>query len=184
VNTEIIVINNFYNDFSAVREMALGMNFNIEGNYPGLRTVPNFTQSAKDTIQKIIYPHAGKVTDWLDNNPGTYSGSFQLCFETDITWIHADIHNMWSGICYLFPKPPVQTGTGFYKHIETNQRYYIDNFHDGYDISAWQLTDYVENTYNKLILFNGKLFHKATGYFGNTKETARLFQTFFFNTEY
>lgn len=183
MNTEILVVNNFYTDIDDVRKLALSMEYNVTGNYPGLRTAPFLTTSTQQVIQNLIRPHAGNVTDWM-NNSTNYCGSFQICYKTDKTWIHADIHNMWSGVCYLFPNPPKNTGTGFYRHKETNQYYYVDNYHDGNTESDWELTDYIENKYNRLILFRGALFHKAHDYFGNTKDSGRLFQTFFFNTQY
>lgn len=183
MNTEILVINNFYNDVDSVRQFALNQTFTVKGNYPGLRTVPLSSESARNTISNIISYHGGVVTDWL-NDPSNYSGSFQICIETDKTWIHADIHNTWSGVCYLSPNPPLNSGTGFYKHKETEQRYYIDSYHNGFAYDEWEQTDYVGNVYNRLVLFRGHIFHKAEKYFGNSVETGRLFQTFFFNTEY
>jgi hypothetical protein len=183
MNTEIIVINNFYNDVDAVRNMALKMSYNVAGNYPGLRTVPHLTTSAQQVIQNIITPHGGKVINWM-NDSKNYSGSFQICYKTDKTWIHADIHNKWSGVCYLTPNPIINSGTGFYKHKETQQYYYVDNYHDGNTLDDWQLVDYVENKYNRLVLFRGLLFHKAHDYFGEDINSGRLFQTFFFDTEY
>ena len=49
------------------------------------------------------------------------------------------------------------------------------------DFENWELVDYVENVYNRCVIFNAKRFHSATQYFGTTPENSRLFQVFFFN---
>ena len=52
------------------------------------------------------------------------------------------------------------------------------------DFSKWDMTAMVGNVYNRLVLYRGDLFHSSLDYFGNDKHDGRLFQTFFFNTEY
>jgi hypothetical protein len=183
MKTNVIIIDDFYNNPNEVRAFALSQNFSVLGNYPGRRTVPFINQGTKDVIQRIIQPHGGNVTDWLDG-PGQYTGSFQLCMKDDKTWIHADIHNIWAGVCYLSPNAPLNAGTMLYQHKATGQYEYVDSFHNGNDYSAWDQVDYIANKFNRLVLYRGNIFHASHNYFGDTMETARLFQTFFFNTEY
>jgi hypothetical protein len=59
----------------------------------------------------------------------------------------------------------------------------IDQDHEGYDYTKWELFDRIGNKYNRLIIYPGKLFHASLDYFGNNNQNGRLFQTFFFNTE-
>ena len=56
--------------------------------------------------------------------------------------------------------------------------------HDGNDYTKWEMTDYVSNKYNRLVLYRGNMYHASVDYFGNTLQDGRLFQTFFFNTEF
>ena len=51
------------------------------------------------------------------------------------------------------------------------------------DLTKWQKVDTVGNVFNRLILFNSNRFHMSMDYFGDSKETGRLFQLFFFSTE-
>ena len=55
---------------------------------------------------------------------------------------------------------------------------------EGYDYTKWEMTDYVANKYNRIVLYRGNLYHASLDYFGNNIQNGRLFQTFFFNTEY
>jgi hypothetical protein len=55
---------------------------------------------------------------------------------------------------------------------------------DYYDMTQWELVDRIGNLYNRLILYRGDLYHTSLDYFGRDLETGRLFQTFFFNTEF
>jgi hypothetical protein len=179
--TDLIVVDSFYDNPNEVRAFALTCKFDLTGKYPGRRTVNYWSEGAKTVLSNLIKPHGGEVVDW---DSGKSSGSFQLCLETDETWIHPDTECTWSAICYLNEAAPTNTGTGFYKHKNTQQKYYVGDFHDGHAEEDWGLTAAVENEFNRLVLFRGALFHKASGYFGNTLETGRLTQTFFFRTQY
>jgi mannosyltransferase OCH1-like enzyme len=52
------------------------------------------------------------------------------------------------------------------------------------DYTKWEMVDRIGNVYNRLILYRGDLFHVSLDYFGQNIQDGRLFQTFFFNTEY
>ena len=41
-----MIFDDFYNNVDQVREYALGLDFNVQGNYPGLRTKPEETKKA------------------------------------------------------------------------------------------------------------------------------------------
>lgn len=176
-----IIVEDFYIDPDAVRKFALAQNFDVLGNYPGARTATFFNDSVKEVIQRIVEPQSGRVTNWLDEN---YSGSFQLCYEDHRTWIHADSNNTWAGVCYLTPNAPLTSGTALYRHKESQDREKLDVEHDGNNMDDWEEVDRFGNIYNRLVLYRGNLFHASIDYFGTTPEDGRLFQTFFFNTEY
>lgn len=186
-----IVIDNFYNNPDEVRAFGLSQEFNVLGNFPGRRTLPSLNDSTKDYISAHISPLHGDI-QWLVEE---YTGSFQLVSSTDTTWVHADEWNHWAGVLYLTPDAPVSGGTGIFKHKETGL-YKIPRLSDGTidrvltnkiyndagDISKWEMIDYIGNVYNRLVIYQGDLFHSAMGYFGSNKEDGRLFQTFFFDT--
>jgi len=113
------------------------------------------------------------------------NGAFQFCTETCKSWVHADNPNEYAAVIYLHPNPPPRCGTGFYQHIKTKKTYEgaketfpIDEI---LNFNAWEEIDYVENVYNRCIIYDAKQFHTATGYFGTTPEDSRLFQVFFFS---
>jgi len=180
MNLQLMIVDNFYGNPDAVRNYALAQEFSVKGNYPGLRTTPYLPQDLKDAIQYWM-SQQGKITEWFES--AGYTGAFQICTANDRTWIHADHHNMWAGVCYLTPDAPFTGGTGLYRHKQSGQFYRSDKDYEGYDYTKWDLFDRIGNKYNRLILYRGDLFHASLDYFGNDLKTGRLFQTFFFNTE-
>ena len=54
---------------------------------------------------------------------------------------------------------------------------------EGQEYFRWELVQKVSNEYNKLVLYDGQLFHKSLDYFGDSLENGRLTQVFFFDTE-
>jgi hypothetical protein len=187
-----ICLDDFYNNPDEVREFALNLEFGVRGNYPGQRTEPVFNQSVFDIIQSTVEPVAGKITMWETE----YTGSFQYTTQRDRSWIHADQTTNWAGVCYLTPNAPLSGGTGLFKHKATGlvrapkledgslDQLLMDRiYEDAQDMTKWELTQFIGNVYNRLILYRGDLFHTSLDYFGKNIEDGRLFQTFFFNTE-
>lgn len=180
MNLELMIIDNFYGSVDAVRNYALQQEFNVQGNYPGLRTTPYLPSDVKDAISYWMQQQ-GKITEWFEESG--YTGAFQIATAKDRTWIHADHYNMWAGVCYLTPDAPHTSGTGIYRYKDTKELYRTKVDYDGYDYTKWDLFDKIGNKYNRLILYRGDLFHASIDYFGDNKMNGRLFQTFFFNTE-
>lgn len=185
MKVKLIIIDDFYTNPDSVREYALSQPFEISGNYPGLRTKAYLPDDLKSAIQGIVQHSSGKITDWFESSG--YTGAFQICMAKDRTWIHADSFNTWAGVCYLNPDAPISAGTALYRWKENKQYERSNNDepqYDGYDYTKWDMTDYVSNKYNRLVLYRGNMYHASVDYFGNNLQNGRLFQTFFFNTEY
>ena len=53
-----------------------------------------------------------------------------------------------------------------------------------YDSTTYEVVDTVANVYNRLVMFDSKTIHAATGYFGDAIENARFFHLFFFDVEW
>jgi len=187
-----VVIDGFYNDVDEVRAMALAMEYNTSGNYPGIRTKPVYNQGVKDLIESIIQPYAGKITRWDTE----YTGAFQYTTQRDRSWVHADQTTRWAGVCYLTPNAPLTGGTGIFIHKATgltmapknpdgsyNMDIMSEIYKDSQDMTKWEMTDFVGNVYNRLVLYRGDIFHTSLDYFGRDINDGRLFQTFFFDTE-
>ena len=188
-----LTIDNFYSNPLDVREFALKQEFKVRGNYPGQRTQSFLTDATKKTLRDILYPFAGEITNW----GGEYTGSFQYTTSADRSWIHADSTTDWAAVCYLTPDAPVTAGTGIFRHKETGwmnfdyKREHDEEYmrqappgHHSQDYTKWEMVDRVGNVFNRLILYRADNFHVSLDYFGKNLYDSRLFQVFFFNTEY
>ena len=185
----IIIVDNYYNNPDELRQFILTQNFQVQGNYPGLRTKSFARQTDKEYLEKII----GKKISWfnMDKNSKNYNGSFQYTTKDMKSWVHRDPTD-WAGIVYLTPDAPLDAGTAFFRHIETGMEstppgtdknivQKMDN--DSNNMSKWVMIDRVGNKYNRLVLFRGTRSHRSMTYFGDNKTNGRLFQVFFFNIQ-
>jgi|TARA_R110002167_G_scaffold330095_1_gene536772 hypothetical protein len=192
MNVQTYVIDNFYNNPDEVRQYAMEQDFQTIGNFPGKRTSNFVNEDIKQTIQNIIKPAAGNITNWETQ----YNGCYQLATSYDRSWIHCDATTGWAGVLFLTPNAPLTAGTAIYRHKETGLTSWKYNEHtkeenntaapllETQDFTKWDLVDSFANVYNRLILYRGENFHTSLDYFGTNLENGRLFQTFFFDTEY
>ena len=194
----LIIIDNFYNNALEAREHILKQDFSVTGNFPGKRTESYANNEIKEIFQKYVEPFGGKITEFvcpttekLKDTDTTHNGSFQYTTSRDRSWIHTDKYNNWAGVLYLTPDAPLSSGTAFYRFkdgslcqkdtdILKNQE---EIYRYSQDLTKWELVDRVGNVFNRLILFNSNRYHMSMDYFGDTMETGRLFQVFFFSTE-
>jgi hypothetical protein len=185
MQTSVLITENFYSDPDRVREFALSQDFNVTGNYPGSRTVSFLDQGTKDAIQSVVWNAGGQVTNWY--NEDGYTGSFQLTYASDRSWIHSDHTSMWAGVLYLTPNAPLSGGTATFRHKATGAMtgYQMgDRPYESQDMTKWDMVDRMANVYNRLVMYRGDTFHTSLDYFGSTPQDGRLFQLFFFDTEY
>ena len=192
VNT--LIVDNFYTNVDEVRDFALSQEFSVTGNYPGNRTKSFADDDIKEHINSLIRPLAGEINYWTDDE---YNGAYQYTTQYERSWIHADSNTSWAALVYLTPNAPLSGGTGLFRHKETGLEMaptsadgttdtkLLDKiYNDSQDMTKWEMTDRIANKYNRLVLYRGDLFHISLDYFGTNKENGRLFQTFFFSTEY
>jgi hypothetical protein len=176
-----------------VRAFALTQNFDLHPAYhKGQRTDACFRfDGLKEAFEKIL---GTKIANWT--HYGT-NGCFQFCKGGDELVYHYDTQE-YAGVLFLTPDAPPQSGTTFFRSKNgSNDRSKngsirrIDSsanidaiFSTGFlDPSLFDVVDVVGNVYNRLVLFDAKLIHAASSYFGNAKENGRLFQLFFFDIE-
>lgn len=191
---DLYIFDGFYNNVDEVREGALNMEFGVRGNYPGQRTVPVNTTNIQNFLAEQMRTAHGEITYWPN---GEYTGAYQYTTSRDRSWIHADQTTMWAGVLYLTPNAPHTGGTGLFRHKETGlesaprlENGEIDHdlldyiYQDSQDLTKWDLMDVVGNKYNRLVIYRGDYFHMSLDYFGRDQYDGRLFQTFFFSTEY
>lgn len=182
MQSNIIIIDDFYSNPDLVRNFALSQSFDILGNYPGSRTTSFLTEDVKNIIQRIVMPHGGNITEWFTQDG--FSGSFHIDTSRDRGIIHIDPFNTWGGICYLTPNAPPTGGLGIYRHRATGNYFADDKPYEFQDVTKWDLIDVIANKYNRLVLYKNKMFHSNMDYFGSGPEDGRLAQLFFFNTEF
>jgi len=177
-----IVIDNFYEDPDSVRKFALSTSFIEHPKYhKGKRTDICYRfNGLKERFEEII---GKKIPEW--EKYGT-NGCFQYCVKGDEIVYHYD-GQQYAGVLYLTPDAPVQSGTSLFrsrltKKMKVSGDDHAEVFAKGYlDGSQFEMVDTIGNVYNRLILFDAKIIHAATEYFGSTKEDGRLFQLFFFD---
>lgn len=188
MNKDIIVIEGFYNNPEQVREYALGLDYHIKGNYPGLRSEPESEQqssSMRDYFGSLL---GTRITTW----PREYNTSYQLTVETDTTWIHHD-DTEYAAVVYLTPNAPIDAGTAFYRLRDTGIDRWDQNDPDTdynsnndllNNLNEWERTATVGNVFNRCVLFRGSLYHRSdVPGFGTSVADGRITQTFFFGAE-
>ena len=184
----------FYEDPYYVREFALRQSFYSGGlgkGYMGNRSkdfffAPNMKEAFEGLLEK-------KIKNWYD---GDYcNGVFQFCVKGDPLVYHCDGQD-WAGAIYLTPDAPYNTGTSFFASKKNKQRGGIGSPLDCDVVFSpekdedpflnpdlYEKVDEVGNIYNRLVLWDARLIHAASEYFGDNPENSRLFHLFFFNVE-
>ena len=179
----IFVVDNFYKNPHQVREEALQMEFIDDLDwYKGRRTKEQIIYpNTKETFEEII---GQEITNWSEEYG--MCGVFQSCNAEDALVYHFD-EQQYAGMVYLSPNAPYQSGTTLWAHKETGIRHQYDDSDDAcfeggfFDKTKFEVVDVVGNVFNRLVIFNGKCFHSASEYFGQTIEDSRLFHMFFFD---
>lgn len=190
----IVVVDDFYSDPDWVREYAMNnLNFNPSGYHKGQRSSDRFIlEGTKEKFEEIL---GKKITNW--NHESYANGVFQYCTSQDPIVYHVDSQT-YAAMVYLTPDAPLQTGTATYKSKITGATRFDETMGDDYfntfkglsnnmnfyDSTTYEVVDTVANVYNRLVMFDSKTIHAATGYFGDAIENARFFHLFFFDVEW
>jgi len=179
-----VVVDNFYDNVDSVRKIALSQTFEYHTEYhKGKRTDKVFRfEGLKESFESILNC---KIKNWTKYG---VNGCFQSCIGGDQLVYHVDKQE-YAGIIFLTPNAPPQTGTSFYRSKNTKKMKLQESdsdivFKNGFlDSTEFEVVDVVGNVYNRLVLFDSKMFHAASTYFGTNLENGRLFQLFFFDLE-
>ena len=184
LNRSFVAVDDFYEDPMAVRELALSSDLKSHIDYhKGHRSDQLYVpDGAKEIFENLL---AKEITNW---DYGT-NGCFQYCTAEDPVVYHTDGQE-WAGAVYLTPNAPVQCGTSFFRskingwHKAPTPEIHREIFSKGfYDRTDLELVDVVGNVFNRLVVWDARLIHAASEYFGDRKENSRLFQLFFFDTK-
>jgi hypothetical protein len=196
INT--LIIENFYDNPMEVREFAINkMNeYEPHNHHPGKRSSSFASLEHKKIFEQILEPFSGKIINFdISKENENSNGAFQYNTSNDKkSWIHRDNYNNnnWTGIIYLTPEPPPNSGTGFYKYKDGTWDYNDSKFLDNdnelnkncRDNTKWELLSKVGNVFNRLLLFRSSQYHMSMEYFGTDINDGRLIQLFFFKTEH
>ena len=166
MDRNLIVIDNFLDDPDRIRFHALSLDFDrIQTSVPGVRSHRLGGDLQKEVETKLKTALGGEIVwDWTQD-----SFCFQSCQEGTETWVHVDSQGEsqgeWAAVLYLTPNPILDSGTGIYESPDADMNIGVGNI------------------YNRLVAYRGKvLYHRSiVPGFGNTLETSRLTQTFFFD---
>ncbi|HEY1078975.1 MAG TPA: DUF6445 family protein [Bdellovibrio sp.] len=196
----VIVIDDFYQNPDAVRDLALSAEYKdvTQLNYPGYQSIKAYSSDA------LTSKFADILGRRLDIDPAKHTfGKFRIMLkETGSRLkVHLDGFSDWTGVLYLNPEKSCEGGTAFYRHRATglDGRVSIDKVNQlGFDswnsleksiiepdtmrMEAWEEQMYVAMKFNRLVLFKGnEMFHCHTHSFGLGKLDGRMTQNFFFN---
>ena len=192
-------IDNIYDDPYLVRDHALSCEYfsektsksypNGDAPYPGKMSKYGFYKSSIDIqVSKLLGKNAIQLRD-VD------SGKFRISKASDTSdnVVHVDSvsSDVYAGVIYL--NTPAQCdniqGTILYKHKagyrspNKEQLAEIIVSKQDKDLSYWtpELVSYM--TWNRLVLYPGNYFHGIGPTFGDTDDTARLVQVFFWEVK-
>ena len=195
MRTDLIVVDGYFEDPSLVRREALEMNFFADTNYyQGQRTRARPRDEDLKNFERLLQK---RITKW--DYP--VNGAFQFTTAEDRLVYHVDTQQ-WAGIVFLTPEAPgllrnlflsiedlseLADGPGNRTPGALRGRRLDGSLHifaGGYfDSTRFEEVDRVGNVYNRLVLWNAKLIHAASRYFGSDLASGRLFQIFFFDVE-
>lgn len=200
----LVVIDNFYRDPSAVRKLALTKAryfdaHELDAQFSGTESRQSFYNKAVvDKIERAIGDKI--VVDPKHFSFAVFCKTFARDERSRI--VHVD-QSDWTGLVYLSRPEDCRGGTTFYKHNETrmdlvpppghlttlgyhDRSDFIDRFvrPEGKKLDRWSPIAHIGMKFNRMVLFRaGDMFHAADGYFGTEDENCRLIQLFFFKTE-
>ena len=201
---QYIIIDDFYPDPIAVRDMALTLPLeeNNHGNYAGkMSQIPWFSDGHRAVFSRIT----GEALERSEGLCGYFR--FTKANEKCAQYIHFDPKpgQVWAGLVYLSDQKDIDAyetqyrcGTAFWRHNRTglekiplsepeladygwNSTADLKKFLDteGLDESLWTQTFYVPAKFNRLVLFRPWMFHSPGFAFGDTLQNCRLVQLFF-----
>ena len=176
---DYIIEDNFFdgNAVNKLREQALKQKYYERhnhpsgiGDFPGFRTTyfTNFNHDFIKYIHAKVKSHVCKLED-IKYPEEKYKKfnlqiSFSYTFKGANSYKHKDrtMKNYkvrYGGIVYLYPNPPKKSGTTLYLNKTT----------------------YLENKYNRFVLYKSSIEHEPTDNFGTNINNSRLVLTIFYD---
>ena len=195
----LIVVDNFYKDPDAVRNFALGVEYQEDKvrNWPGRDSEH---KHGKEELTRLCSEIVGQELTTKPSNKCSYFRKTKVGqYGTQDVHFDPNPGLVWAGVIYLTPTFHPTGGTKFWKHKRTGwefapgmaeaERYGIQTHDDmvnffnieGKDRSKWIETDNIAFKYNRLVMFNPFMWHSNGEWFGTDDQSARLVQLLFFH---
>ena len=194
LDRSVVVINNFLRRPDAALESALRQPYTRDKVYPGERSPK---QVIEGPLLRIFERYVGKPVLRLES-------VFQIQPESyeKHSFVHGDLCD-WAAVLYLNKGHDGTPGTSFYRHKETGmdklvlgtemmflaiekgvqpQAIVAPSAQDRFDLDKWDVTLTVPVQFNRLVLYNAKLFHRNASAWGTCVHDSRLVQSFFIST--
>jgi len=200
----VTIVDNFYENPDLVRHFAMSQEFypNQDGKWPGSRSNQLFqmNENLNQTFCEKLF------SLFFDLNQTHLNWRIESCFQLvsrfsnvktsafNVGWIHSD-PCIFSGVIYLNPNPFPNTGTSVFKlkneEVDDCNQKTKFIYYSGQEISEQEYEKdimynnnkfvesvRVENVYNRLILFEGGVYHGVPSFYTEDDEP-RLTQVFF-----
>ena len=165
MDRNVIVVDNFLDDPDRIRKIALNFDYsNVQKNVPGVRSTNRAGGDYEEKVTEKFREIFNSDIEWCWEQD---SFCFQLCTEGTESWIHQDPVAEWAAVLYLTPNAPLDSGTGIYEDPDSDMNVAVGNM------------------YNRLVAYRGKMMYHSSivSGFGDSLETGRLTQVFFFNVK-
>ena len=191
----VIVINNFLKNPDEIHELAMQEEYKEDKVYPGKRSPK---QSIEGPLVKTFERFVGKPILQMQSVFQIQPAEFE-----ERSFVHGDLCD-WAAVLYLNKGYDGRPGTSFYRHKGTGiekltlgvemmftaiekgikpDEVIAPAARDRFDLEKWDITLTVPIQYNRLVLYNAKLFHRNASAWGTNIRDARLVQSFFIFTE-
>lgn len=200
VGPDLVVVDDFFHDPDQIRAIALAQDYGADLRYyKGLRSRQRFLWPwLREAFGRLL---GREVTVWTEH---AANGVFQQTGHEDpLVWHHDS--QTFAAAVYLTPNSPPSSGTSFWRDrvhgcrrspdhpLEVRRLGSPDAIQAARDVvyakdsvthpDTWELIESVAGLYNRLVIWDAKLFHSATSYedFGDAPDSTRLVQLFFFD---
>lgn len=190
LSPNVVVVDDFFVYPHDVRNFGMRQAY-VEDNerYRGFRSTGRYLfAGVKERFEKLL---GRSITKWDEHG---YNGVFQWAPGGTQVVFHSDLQQ-YAAVVYLTPDAPPSAGTTLYRSKRNKLRCPEEavnaeyrslaarEMYDGklLDPTAWETVDVIGNRYNRLVIWNGRLAHAASAYFGTTIDNSRFWQIYFFD---
>jgi hypothetical protein len=196
----VYIIDDFLSDADRVRDRALELTYDVEGNYPGRDSVERLPIDGLDEAVSSIMRQ--RLSAQLGEQFNHGKCRLTLASDDQVAGVHVDPSHL-SGILYLSRPEDCAGGTEFFRHVRTGTdrvpmtdeelralgySSYAEMHRDivlkeGRDRSNWQHTMTVPMRYNRLVLLQPHYWHTSGQGFGDNVSNGRLVYLMFFTVQ-